>query len=395
MATRRVRTAITALLTTLTLTAAAPAARPAPAPGPGHSLTRQALLSAVSVHHVPGALARVQDAHGPWHGAAGTADPTTHRPPLPADHFRIGSISKTFVATVVLQLEAEGRLALSDTVEKWLPGVVRGHGHDGRKITLRQLLNHTGGLFDYTEDPEVGGVGPFLEHRWDTWRPEQLVALAMRHEPLFEPGTGWSYGTTGFVLAAMAVEKATGHPYGEELARRVLRPLGLRDTSLPGTRSTLPRPAGRSWTRLPEGPGEPVDITEFNPSLVWAAGEVVSTTTDVDRFYAALLGGRLLPAAQLAEMTTTVPAPAFGQDAGLGIFRAVLPCGAEVWGHTGLLPGQQSVAFATRDARHRLVSTFDTDWAAGTDAAGDVVLAEFCGTPPGTPASALRQRDRQ
>ncbi|MBB5120341.1 serine hydrolase domain-containing protein [Streptomyces eurocidicus] len=390
-----VRAALAALVAAATLAVAAgpgvpAAAAGAPAAAAGrHEQTRAAMDAAVA-GGVPGVLVQAHDAHGTWRAAAGVADLATRRPPLPGDRFRAGSISKTFIATVLLQLAAEGRLSMSDTVEKWLPGTVRGHGHDGREISLRQLLNHTSGIYDYTEDPALHLQGKdYLAHRYDTWEPGQLVAVAMRHKPNFAPGTSWGYGTTAYVLAAMVIERVTGRTYASEAERRIFRPLGLSATGLPGTDTRIPHPSGRMYTRFPDDPGRTVhDITEFNPSWAWSAGEIISSPGDLDRFYAALMRGELLPAAQLKEMTTTVPSPDFGdgQDDGLGIFRATLPCGTEVWGHTGFMPGSQSVAYTTRDGRHRLVVNFNTDWAGDTDAAAYVLLAEFCGTvPPASP----------
>ncbi|MEV0500266.1 serine hydrolase domain-containing protein [Streptomyces spectabilis] len=403
MVRRRGRTAritLAAVVTAVSMVAASGLAAPsaqaaaADAPDRGHAATRAAVDAAVA-GGVPGVLAQAHDARGTWHATAGLADLTTRRPPLPGDRFRTGSISKTFIATVLLQLEAEGRLSLSDTVKKWLPGMVRGHGHDGRRMTLRQLLNHTSGVYDYTEDPGLHLQGKeYLAHRYDTWRPEQLVALAMRHEPKFPPGTSWGYTTTAYVLAAMVVERATGRPYAAEAERRILRPLGMHATTLPGTYPRIPAPSGRMYTTFADDPEHEVhDVTEFDPSWAWSAGEIVTSTVDLDRFLAALMRGKLLPAAQLKEMTTTVPSPGFGdgQDDGLGIFRAELPCGKEIWGHTGFMPGSQSMAYTTRDGGHRLVANFNTDWAGGTDAAGHVLLAEFCGTaPPSSPASPAR-----
>ncbi|GGR33252.1 serine hydrolase domain-containing protein [Streptomyces netropsis] len=386
-----VRTRLAAVVVAATMAAAIGLTAPAKAdgapaaPATGHGLTQAALDSAVK-GGVPGAFGQAHDTHGTWYGSSGVSDLTTRRPPLPPDRFRAGSISKTLIATVVLQLEAEGRLSIDDTVEKWLPGVVRGHGHDGSKITLRRLLNHTSGVYDYTEDPGLHLLGTdFLAHRYDTWTPEQLVALAMKHRPNFEPGAGWSYSTTAFTLAAMVIERATGHTYASEAKRRIFTPLGLHASTLPGTYPRIPAPSGRMYTVFSNDPEHRVhDITEFNPSWAWSAGELISSTSDLNRFFTALLGGKLLPRAQLKEMTTTVPSPNFpwGQEAGLGIFRLTLPCGTELWGHTGFLPGSQSIAYTTRDGQHGLVYNFNTDWAGETDAAAYVFLAEYCGTTP-------------
>ncbi|MFJ6636007.1 serine hydrolase domain-containing protein [Streptomyces sp. NPDC091376] len=350
--------------------------------GSGHERTQRALEQAVEAGS-PGALAQAARAgHPTWNGEAGVADRTTGSERKPEDRFRVGSITKTFVATVILQLEAEGRLSLDDTVERWLPGLVRGNGHDGRSVTLRQLLNHTSGIFNYTDDDafvrKVFGEG-FFEHRYDTWAPRDLVRTAMGHEPYFAPGTDWRYSNTNYVLAGLVIEKVTSRPYGQELERRVLRPLGLRATSSPGTRPGMPRPSGRAYSVLvgPE-PGTAVhDVTELNASAAWSAGEMISTTGDLNRFYRALLTGKVLPKGQVRKMTTTVP---MGEDApglryGLGLMAQKLSCGKEVWGHSGGIHGSSSEAVTTPDGRHALALNFNSDWA-GDGAA--VVEAEFC-----------------
>jgi D-alanyl-D-alanine carboxypeptidase len=316
---------------------------------------------------------------------AGVADRTTGRERRPQDRYRIASITKTFVATVVLQLEAEGRLDLDDSVEEWLPGVVRGNGHDGRRITLRQLLNHTSGVYDVTSDAgfQAKVFGPdFLRHRYDTWTPRQLVGIAMGHAPEFAPGTDWRYSNTNYVLAGMVVEKAAGRPYAEEVERRIIRPLGLRATSLPGTDPRMPRPSGRAYSTLGADPADPAtavhDVTELNPSVAGAAGEMVSDGADLQRFVRALVTGRLLPPAQMKELTKAVPTtPGDGRNAyGLGVVRQRLSCGKEVWGHTGGIHGSGSVVVSTRSGDHTLAANVNGDWVGGLD---KVVEAEFCG----------------
>ncbi|MGW2558905.1 serine hydrolase domain-containing protein [Streptomyces sp. NPDC001514] len=385
MTVRKVRTALTGAVVAAAVAAtafAAPATAAAePRTGGGHDGTRAAVEAAVRAG-VPGVVARAQDPRGTWDGTTGLGNTATGRERLPQDRFRVGSITKTFVATVLLQLEAEGRLNLDDTVEKWLPGVVRGNGHDGRKITVRQLLNHTSGIYSYTGDPGFGAkvFGPgFFEHRYDTWKDRELVAVAMTHKPEFAPGTGWSYSNTNYVLAGMVIGKVTGRPYGQEVERRILRPLKLHATSVPGTAATMPRPSGRAYSKLSDDPAADTvhDVTELNPSIAGAAGEMISSTSDLQRFYRALLGGKLLPAPQLKEMTNTVPlspeAPQYGY--GLGLMRTELSCGKEVWGHGGGIHGSTSEAVTTRDARHSLALNFNADWT-GDPAA--VIEAEFC-----------------
>ncbi|MFJ4519701.1 serine hydrolase domain-containing protein [Streptomyces sp. NPDC088810] len=372
----------TALAGTTALLLSAALAGPALAAGPasqGHTATREALAAAVTAG-VPGATATARDGHGTWSATAGVGDTRTGRPRSAADHYRVASITKTFVATVLLQLEAEGRLSLDDSVERWLPGVVRGHGHDGRKVTLRQLLNHTSGIHDYLDDADFRRdyftEDGFSEHRYDTLTPQHLVGLALRHAPDFAPGTSWRYSNTNYVLAGMVIEKVTGRPYGTEITRRIITPLHLRATSVPGTRVTLPRPGSRAYStfKVPGGPA--YDVTELNPSLASSSGEMISDSADLSRFYGALLRGELLPPQQLKEMKTTVAtgvAPRMRY--GLGLMDTRLTCGAHVWGHTGGIHGSVSETATTADGRHSLAVNFNGDWAGETS---DVIEKEFC-----------------
>ncbi|SED37113.1 serine hydrolase [Streptomyces sp. TLI_105] len=364
-------------LAAATLAAPALAAQaPAPAHRQDHAATQQALDAAVA-DGVPGAVAQARDGRDRWTGTAGERKGN--------DRYRVGSITKTFTATVLLQLQAEGRIDLDDPVEKWLPGVVRGNGHDGRKITVRQLLNHTSGIYSYTEDPafqeKVFGPG-FLEHRYDTWTPRQLVSVAMAHEPDFAPGSGWNYSNTNFVLAGMVIEKVTGRPYGKAVENRIIKPLKLRATTVPGTRSAMPEPSSPAYSKLSRDVNAPVhEVSDLNPSIAGAAGEIISDSRDLQTFYSALLKGRLLTKGGLKEMTTTVPIspdyPNVGY--GLGLMKDKLSCGVEIWGHGGGIHGSSSLAQVTRDGEHSLAGNFNADWAGS---AQKVIEAEFCGTAP-------------
>ncbi|MFF7276707.1 serine hydrolase [Streptomyces griseorubiginosus] len=350
-------------------------------PADPHGATRQAVRAAVK-DGVPGVTLTAKDGRRTWSTTAGVGNLRTDAPRSADDRYRVGSITKTFVSTVVLQLEAEGRLSLDDTVEKWLPGVVHGNGHDGSRITLRQLLNHTSGIFNYTADETFGRTyflkDGFLRHRYDTKTPEQLVAVAMAHRPDFAPGTSWNYSNTNYVLAGMVIQKVTGRSYGEEIRDRVIEPLHLTATSVPGTRVTVPRPSSRAYSKLAQtATGPTYDVTRLNPSLASSAGEMISDSADLDRFYSALLKGRLLPPKQLKEMKATVAVEGIPNAGyGLGLIDRRLSCGVHVWGHDGGIHGSNSVAVTTADGRHSLAFNFNGDWSGDTDA---VVEAEFCG----------------
>jgi D-alanyl-D-alanine carboxypeptidase len=278
-----------------------------------------------------------------------------------ADHFRAGSISKTFIAAIVLQLAAEHRLKLSDTVERHLPGLVRGAGNDGRALTLHALLTQTSGLYDFTADTR--GLVPLT--------PAQAVRIALTHPPA-HPGR-YSYSNTNYVLLGMVVEQVTGRSYAAEAERRIIAPLGLTGTSFPGSRTTLPSPHGRAYT------AGGTDVTDLDPRVAGAAGELVTTLADLDRFYSALLGGRLLPPRRLREMLDTRAAHG---SYGMGLFPVKLPCGTTVWGHNGRISGSYVRTAATVDGRRVLTFRVNTDAVTDPGVEPALLAAEFCPRTP-------------
>ncbi|BBJ40032.1 serine hydrolase [Streptomyces antimycoticus] len=337
----------------------APAAPEAPVvPGsdsPDHRLTedelRREVARTLEDAGFIGLTVEVRDGHRRIHARAGEAELNTGRPVPFGAHYRAASVTKSFVATVVLQLVAEGRLSLSDPVDKWLPGVVSGNGNDGRRITVRNLLQHTSGIHNYDYSDDTGdSAADFDRTRFDHVSPEQVVAGAMKHRPDFPPAPAddaepdWNYSNPGYVLAGMIIQKVTGRAWPEEVRDRVIRPLGLTGTYEPGDDPRLKAPYAHTYQRFP-GSGTWTDTTLRNVSWGGAAGSLISTDRDLDRFFTALLGGRLLPPAQLAEMRRTVPVgPDFEvafphAQYGLGMMRQPLSCGGYRWGHGGDLEG--------------------------------------------------------
>ncbi|MEU9160844.1 serine hydrolase domain-containing protein [Streptomyces sp. NPDC048424] len=351
---------------------------------------QEVLDRAVTESGLPGMVAEVQDRSGSWFAAAGVADKVSGRARLPQEQFRIGSTTKTFTATLLLQLAAEHRLGLDDTVEEWLPGLVRGNGNDGGGITLRQLLGMTSGLFNYAQDEALTSrhYGPaFLEHRYDTFRPEELVEVALSHAPDFAPGEGWTYSNTGYVLCGLVVEKVTGRSYADELDERIVRPLGLTGTYLPGgDQHELRGPHTRLYSKnhLPAPDAEIHDVTEIDASFAWTAGGMVSTVGDLNRFFGALLAGRLLPPAQQEEMFTVFPTPAGkwipGTSYGLGVASVDLSSGATVWGMGGAFTGSFCYTYGTRDGEHLVSQSLNGDWSDPIGLFTEVLEAEFAKT---------------
>ncbi|WP_036968956.1 serine hydrolase domain-containing protein [Promicromonospora kroppenstedtii] len=312
------------------------------------TLSRGQVLAAVTASTAASASASLLAVTGP--GPAGTwtagspeqpggiAEPSGH------EHFRIGSITKTFVATVILQLVDEDRIDLDAPVDTYLPATVP----DGATITVRQILNHTSGLYDYMKGDGWSTNRWRGDERFTAHSPDQLLAEAFRHEPYFAPGTDFRYSNTNYIVAGKVVEAVTGRPYGVVIEHRILRPLNLTGTSFPGSDPELPEPAVHAVATLDNG--SVVDVTEQNVSLDWAAGEMISTTRDLEAFFDALLGGRLISDDALAQMRTTVPM-GMGFHYGLGLERFDLPCGGQLWGHGGQLLGYVTYAYRRDDGR--------------------------------------------
>ncbi|MEV8362680.1 serine hydrolase domain-containing protein [Streptomyces niveus] len=378
--TRRVVT--TTLVAALAAVGMAVPAVAAAQPGEG-SFQRQ--VDAVQRTGTVGVLARSTGPRGVQYATAGVADAETKRKARPGDKFRIASATKTYVSTVVLQLVGEGRLSLDDTVEDVLPGVVSGNGNDGSRITVRQLLNHTSGLFNYTADfPALSGIDAYEAGRYTTWTDEQLVGIAMRHAPDFEPGAKWSYSNTNYTLAGMIIEKITGRTWQQEVTKRVIRPLGLRDTLTPTTSARIPGSHLKGYSAFGES-APAIDVTAFNPSAAGAAGAMISTAGDMTTFYQALMSGRLLKPAQLTEMKKTVRAAELdeawpGARYGLGLMEIPLTCGGSYFSHAGDLPGYATRTGATEDGRRVVVleATGDGSMPGSIHATNDLIDKQLC-----------------
>ncbi|WP_406213957.1 serine hydrolase domain-containing protein [Streptomyces canus] len=312
-----------------------------------------------------GVLAEVAGRNAREQATAGLSNISAGTPAMIGDRFRIGSAIKTFTATVLLQLVGDGQLTLDDTVERWLPGVVDGNGNDGSRITVRQLLQHTSGVFNYTSDfPEMDTKENFLAQRYTTWTSRQLVATAMRHAPDFAPGTRWEYSNTIYILAGMIIERITGRSWQDEVEQRIIAPLGLHRTLAPDTSPRVPGPHLHGYSNF--GSGDAIDTTAFNPTAAGSAGAIVSTTGDLIRFWSALIGGRLLRPAPLAQMQSTVPAPALAEEwpgarYGLGMMWIPLTCGGGYWGHGGDMPGYTTRDGSTPDGHRTAVVAVSGD----------------------------------
>ncbi|MCK2244191.1 MULTISPECIES: serine hydrolase [unclassified Crossiella] len=302
---------------------------------------QQRLDSLVRNDKFPAALASVDGRNL----VAGAADKN--------DRVRIGSNTKVFVAVAVLQLVGEGKIELDKPIEKYLPNLVRGKGIDGNNITVRELLQHTNGLPNYTN---YIGMEKFQEARDRYLSPRDALDAALAQPAMFEPGKKWYYNNTGYTLAGLLIEKVTGRPVAEVVTERVIKPAGLRDTYWPnvGERDIRGKHAKGYAEADGTKPGGPiVDATRQDTGWGWAAGELVGTPSDLSRFFAELFGGKLLRPAELAELKRTVVAtdvpgnPGYG----LGVFRTELSCGKVLWWHGGSIPGYETRGGVTEDGR--------------------------------------------
>ncbi|MEU7137362.1 serine hydrolase domain-containing protein [Streptomyces sp. NPDC046261] len=366
------RTGIAAAAAAL-LTATAPAARAA---APSHDDRLQRDVDAIRATGVTGVLAEVQTAQERTTARAGAADVSTGRP-VPWDaYYRLGSDTKTFTAVVALQLVGEGRLALTDTVERWLPGAVRGNGNDGRRITVANLLRQTSGLNDYVavsvSEDDFTPQG-YLKGRFRTTAPREQLTAALSRPPLWTPDIEdpagerrWGYSNTNYVVAGLIIEQVTGHPWAQEIHERIIEPLGLRNTLVPGTSCHVPQPTAAAYTRFPGSP-RPTETTVAGGG--GADGGIISTTHDHGVFLRALMSGKLLRPAQSAAMRQTVPAgdwiPAPGVRYGLGIaWRPTGGDGRGIWFHGGTHLGVVSESGVTPDGSRAATSaafTLQTD----------------------------------
>lgn len=357
----------------------ATAAPPRPAP-PTSTVTTTAvrsLLAPLIASGAPGAAALVDSGSGPVRAAAGLADDAPPVPAWPGMQSRVGSITKSFVATLALQLVGEGKLQLDAPLGPLAPAVP-----NGDEITLRMLLNHTSGVFNYTEDEPF--VLALFTDTSRVWTPAELIAVAARHEPLFPPGTDWHYSNTNYVIVGTILERVTKTPLQKLIKDRIATPLGLRNTYLATSAAfTGPHlhgiiPAGVL------GP-DPVDTTAWTPSWAWAAGALVSTTADLQTFYRALMRGRLLHGRQLQAMTTVVP---LGDGAGYGLGLLTLDTGCAVqWGHDGGMPGYTTVASVSRNGRQAsmLLTNDDSSVSPGPQDAVGLAYAGLTCLAAGTP----------
>lgn len=326
-------------------------------PTPGQALQRSIQKLVDTAGGPPGVIALLKRGDRTEVYRAGVADLRTHSPLHATDHMRLASVSKAYSGAVALRLVDQGRLTLDTTLGERLPSLPAAWC----KVTLRQLLNHTSGLPDYTDSAEFRRIlGADPHHVFDSRKLLDFVA----DEPLaFPAGTRYQYSNSDNTAVALMAEAATGRRYEDLLQQLVYQPLDLRQTSLPqGFR--LPRPYLHGYAVDP--PASPEDVTElFGSSGLWASGAVVATPDDLTTFIRGYAGGSLLSPRTVEQQRTFVPGGASEpagpgvNAAGLAIFRYTTRCGV-LYGHTGNTAGYTQLAAATPDGKRSLTFSVTT-----------------------------------
>ncbi|KOG65566.1 hypothetical protein ADK76_05765 [Streptomyces griseoflavus] len=366
---RILRPVLTTLLTLAVGTSALPAyATPSSSTSQTSSSGRERIhrhLQDLTRSGAVGAQVQVTDQNGTWTARAGTARAGGSAPVPEGGRFRAGSATKMFTAAVVLQLAAEGRLSLDASLDRYLPSeLVPGAAH----ITVRMLLQHTSGLHDLAHDLPQGKDLVRTRFRHYDWAA--LVREAAVRPAEFPPGTDYGYSNTNYLIAGLIIDRVTGHSYADEVRSRIIEPLHLRHTIVPGDKTSIPGPHAHGYLTLRgtgthRGHARQVDITQLNPSMAGPAGEVISTTSDLDTFLTSLTSGKLLHPAEWKEMNRTVATDDPGTRYGLGLKRVQLSCGRLAVGHTGGIPGYATLAFTTPDRSRRVVLSANlADWPA-------------------------------
>ncbi|MEN8584807.1 serine hydrolase domain-containing protein [Burkholderia sp. RS01] len=352
---------------------------------------------------VPGAAMMLRTTQGDINLTYGVTSAGGTTPVSLDDHIRIGSITKTWTGTVILQLVQEGKLKLEDPVSKYRPDVP-----NGDNITIEQLLTMRSGIYNYSESYELSKALDTTPQR--VWTPEELVAIALPLPVYFGPGKGFHYSNTNTVLLGLIAEKLDGKGFGQIVRDRILGPLDLNQTSFPASDSSaLPEPFSRGYmymdnlltlstTKLPadlianaqDGLLKPNDYTNANPSWTWAAGQGVSTAGDLVTMAEGLTDGKLLnPDLQKKRMDSLVPVDA--DNAGAALYGMALAQFGPLYGHTGELPGYNT--FMGRDPQNKVTLVVWTNLAPapdGRDPASTIakaIIGDLYGAAPSGPAT--------
>jgi D-alanyl-D-alanine carboxypeptidase len=334
----------------------------------------------------PGAIVGVRSPKGTFIKAYGLSDRETGVPMTTDLHTRIGSVTKTFTGTVILQLAEEGKLSLDDTIDEYWPGVP-----NGDRITLRQMADMTSGIASYTFSQEFGER--LFGDPVATIPVDDLIAYGLAESPLFEPGAMYNYSNTNFILLGKVIEEVTGKPAFDVIRERIIEPLGLTETSWPGDTTILPSPYAQGYTEQGETatPELPANSTHWNPSWAWTAGGLVSDIDDLLTYGRALGTGQGLLGKKMATERLTSFPPSLGQYA----YGLAVAC-VDGWvGHTGELPGYNTSLYHDTTTDTTVITMVNSDIAAGACSESptltDDPITIACHSPSGFIEAAVTQ----
>lgn len=308
-----------------------------------------AINQAMTTTGVPGAIVGIWGPDGDYVRAFGVSDKST-RAPMKTDFYsRIGSVTKTFTVTAVLQLADEGKLGLDDPVAEYVPGVPLGD-----RITLRQLARMQSGLFNYSASPEFQKA-MFADPR-RAFTPRELLSYALAEPNQFPPGERFDYCNTNTILLGLVVQKVSGEPLNSYIHDKILAPLGMSHTSFPTT-NAFPDPHAQGYT-VQTADGKEATATDWDPSWGWAAGAMISTLDDMRIWAVALATGKLLTPQMQEQRLQTVGSPGMPPQDGYGL--GIFTLGGWI-GHNGSLPGYQTVVVHLPQKQTSLVILTNTD----------------------------------
>ena len=301
----------------------------------------------------PGALAAKTDKNGNAVGAtAGKGNLATGEAPPLDGEVRIASNTKTFVAVLIMKMVEEGKVKLDEPIETYLPGIVKGQGVDGKKITVRQLLQHTSGLPDFGD-----GQLDYFAIRNDYVSPRDVLDGVLSRPAQFAPGAKFQYNNANYIVLGLLAERVAKRPIAEQIETKIVKPLGLKHTYMPAPGEKTIRGKHPHGYHTRDGkPGKLEDITEADPSWEWAAGSMISTPSELNKFMQSVFDGSLLSQASISEMKKSVPAPEMGGEYGLGLIGYKSSCGV-VWGHSGNNPGFHSLSAVGSDGTASTIVT--------------------------------------
>ncbi len=341
---------------------------------------KKTLTQGMAGFKVPGAIVGMWfPDQGNWVVGQGVGDKSTGAAPQTTDKVRIGSLSKTFTATVMLQLVDEKKLSLDDKLSKYEPQVP---GADG--ISIRQLLNMTSGLFNYTDDESFWTR--FQSNPNAAWAPEQMVDIAIAHPAVFPPGQKYMYSNTNYILLGMIMEKVTGNKAGDEITTRIINKLGLKNTSFPMD-TKIPSPYMHGYLPAETGNNDSsnlVDFSIYSPTPFWTAGGMISNLNDLKTWAEALGTGKLL-SKQMHDEQVKFTAP--NTDSyGLGVMHA-----GTAMGHSGEIPGYNSSMYyipTTKSVSIVLINRYPSKIEGAVDVINGALIKTMIGqTPASTPSS--------